>query len=481
MSYFVSLFNTLVLNKDNIRGLLLVSDGKLRRDLTFLQMIAIASGAVIGGWLAEAPYWFSVTGAGGAFVFPILAIFLIPVGLAFAELTAMLPFASSVDVWTTNAFGHKAGWFAQWMMFLIQVVEPPLMAFIFITAINYFIPIPPNMVVWVAIGMVFVWYIISNFNIGLTGKLATIFFFTMVIISLIVAVTFFSSGNWSYSNISNHGGLFPKGFRGIFVAFAVFALKFIGFEMTPTMIEETNFPAKKMSRVILSALFVPAILYFVVVLAMAGLAPWQEIANMSMPEPELVAKFGLPGIIAIAAIISGILHALTTLMGFWTSSARVLYGAAQLNQLPEIFTKLNKHGQPVVANLVVLGFSIFFCLFTGENWVQYIYAISCVAAGIIYFVCCLNVIVLRRKHPEWERPYRAPGGDWLFILGMLVGIWIIIGSTLELELGGYISLGIYIVIGILLNLLMDIYRKRDPEKHKLITLTPKDKASVGSK
>ncbi len=52
----------------------------------------------------------------------------------------------------------------------------------------------------------------------------------------------------------------------------------------------------------------PAILYFVVVLAMAGLAPWQEIANMSMPEPELVAKFGLPGIIAIAAIISGILR-----------------------------------------------------------------------------------------------------------------------------------------------------------------------------
>lgn len=457
-----------------------MSDGKLRRDLTFVQMIAIASGAVIGGWLAEAPYWFSVTGAGGALVFPILAVLLIPVGLAFAELTAMLPFASSVDVWTTNAFGHKMGWFAQWMMFLIQVVEPPLMAFIFITAINYFVPIPPGMVVWVAIGMVFIWYIISNFNIGLTGKLATIFFFAMVAISLAVAITFFLSGNWSFSNISSHGGFFPRGFRGIFIAFAVFVLKFIGFEMTPTMIEETNFPAKKMSNVILSALFVPAILYFIVVLAMGGLAPWQEISAMSMPEPELVAKLGLPGIIAIAAIISGILHALTTLMGFWTSSARVLYGAAQLNQLPEMFTKLNRYGQPLIANLFVLGFSIFFCFFTGENWVQYIYAISCIAAGIVYFLCCLNVIVLRRKYPEWERPYRAPAGDWLFIIGMLVGVWIIIGSSLELELGGYISLAIYIVIGILLNVLMDAYRKRDLKKYKLVTLTPEDKASIGS-
>lgn len=452
-----------------------MSEAKLKRNLTFMQMIAIASGAVIGGWLAEAPYWFSVTGAGAAIVFPILAVLLIPVGLAFSELTAMLPFASAVDIWTTNAFGHKVGWAAQWMMFLIQVVEPPMMAFIFITAINFFIPIPTNMMVWVAIGIVFLWYILSNFNISLTGNLANIFFFTMVGISLLVAFTLFTSGHWSFSNISNHGGMFPKGFNGIFVAFAVFSLKFIGFEMTPTMIEETNFPASKMWKIILSALFVPAILYFIVVLSIGGLAPWQEIANMSMPEPELIAKFGLPGIIGIAAIIAGILHAFTTLMGFWTSSARVLYGAAQLNQLPKIFMKVNKHGQPAFSNFVVLLFSVFFCLFTGDNWVQYIYAVSCIAAGLIYFICCLDALVLRKKHPDWERPYRAPGGDWLFILGMIIGIWIIIGSCLELPIGGYISLAIYVIIGLALHILMEVYRKRDPEKHKLITLTPADK------
>lgn len=452
-----------------------MSENRLKRELTFIQMIAIASGAVIGGWLAEAPYWFSVTGAGGALVFPLLAVLLIPVGLAFSELTAMLPFASSVAVWTTNAFGYTAGWFAQWMMFLIQVVEPPLMAFIFITALNYFIPVPPSMAIWIAIGIVFLWYILSNFNIGITGKLSTIFFFAMIIISLLVAISFYLSGNWSYKNISNYGGWTPNGFRGIFIAFAVFSLKFIGFEMTPTMIEETNFPAKKMSRVILSALFVPAILYFVVVMAMAGLAPWTEIADMSLPEPELVSRLGLPGIIGIAAIASGILHALTTLMGFWTSSARVLYGAAQLNQLPEIFTKLNKHGQPAAANFVVLIFSVFFCLFSGENWVQYIYAISSVAAGIIYIITCLNAIVLRKKFPQWERPYKSPGGNGLFILGVLVGVWILIGSVLELNLGGYISLGIYIAVGILLNMLMGVRRRKDPEKHKLITLTPEDK------
>jgi APA family basic amino acid/polyamine antiporter len=451
-----------------------MSDGKLKRNLSFIQMIAIASGAVIGGWLAEAPYWFSVTGAGSALIFPILAILLVPVGLSFAELVAMLPFSSAVDIWTTNAFGHKAGWAAQWMMFLIQVVEPPMMAFIFVTALNFFIPIPSNMVMWVAIGIVLLWYVLSNFNIGLTGRLASIFFFTMIVISVIVAFTFFFSGNWSTANLTSNGGFFPKGFNGIFIAFAVFSLKFIGFEMTPTMIEETNFPSSQMWKIILSALFVPAILYFFVVLAIGGMLPWDQIATMSMPEPELIAKFGLPGIIGIAAIVSGILHAFTTLMGFWVSSARVLYGASQLNQLPKAFTKLNKHGQPYIANLVVLIFSVFFCFFTGDNWVQYIYAVSCIAAGLVYFICCLDAMVLRRKFPNWERPYKAPGGDALFIVGMIVSIWIIIGSSLELPLGGYVSLIIYFLIGVIVHYVMEAYRKKHPDTYNLITLTPED-------
>ena len=39
-----------------------MSEPKLKRNLSFVSMVALASGAVIGGWLAEAPYWFSKVG-----------------------------------------------------------------------------------------------------------------------------------------------------------------------------------------------------------------------------------------------------------------------------------------------------------------------------------------------------------------------------------------------------------------------------------
>ena len=52
---------------------------KLKRNLSFFSMISLACGAVIGGWLTESPYWFELTGSSCAFVFPFLALLLIPV------------------------------------------------------------------------------------------------------------------------------------------------------------------------------------------------------------------------------------------------------------------------------------------------------------------------------------------------------------------------------------------------------------------
>ncbi len=445
---------------------------KLKKSLGMFTMVAIAAGAVIGGWLAEAPYWYSLTGPGAAFIFIILAIVLVPVGLSFAEMTAMLPFSSSVAVWTANATNYSFGWVVQWLMFLIQIVEPPICAFILTTALGFFIPFTTTQAMLVAIALCVVWYVISNFNVSISGTLSTIFFVAMIGISLVIAVVFFTSGHWSTDNLLGHGGWFPNGFNGIFLATGVLTIKYIGFEFTPTMIEETNFPVKNMWKVILAALFVPALLYGLVVIAIGGMAPWNELAGMNMPEPELIQMLSLPMIFAYLALLSGSLHGLTTFMGFWTSSARVLYGSAQLHMLPPTFSKVNKYGQPYWCNLAVLLFSVFFCIFSASNWVQYIYAVSCIAAGLVYFMVCFNTWRLRKTRPEWPRPYRAPFGNWFLFAGMAVSIWVVVASSLSLDFAGWMSLVAYMVVGMLVFPLMNAYRKNHPGEYDPIILTP---------
>lgn len=241
------------------------------------------------------------------------------------------------------------------------------------------------------------------------------------------------------------------------------------------MIEETTFPRSKMWKVILSALIVPAALYLVVVFAIGGMAPYDQIAAMNMPEPEIIAMYKMLPILGYIAVISGVLHAFTTLMGFWTSSARVLYGAAEMNQLPKAFSKLNKHGQPVLANTVVFLFTAFFCIFTAHSdssWVSFVYSMSNVAAGFVYFMCCLSGLVLRNKHPEWKRPYKMPCVVLFSIIGMLISLWVIVGSAMMMDLGGWIAFVIFCVVGIALYIGMSAYRKKNGMELK--TFTPAD-------
>ena len=82
----------------------------------------------------------------------------------------------------------------------------------------------------------------------------------MMVFSISVCLYFLFSGNWHVSNLtagSENGTMFAEGAGGFAMAMAVLSLKFIGFELTPTLIEETNIShAKKMWVVILTALII---------------------------------------------------------------------------------------------------------------------------------------------------------------------------------------------------------------------------------
>lgn len=434
--------------------------GSLKREISLLTLVSISAGAVIGGWVAEAPYWFKTTGAGSVLVFPILAVLLIPVGLAIAEMTSMMPFAAGPLAFTTLALGRDIAFWTHWMFFLVQVIEPPLISFIFATIVAYFTGASSFLFVkLLTVGFLFIWFVITMYNIGFIGKLANVLFVVMILGSIIVGVSFFASGHWSMANVTGSGGWFPSGWYGAGIGMAVLVLKYIGFELVPSLSEEVNFPKKDFWKVILCALIIPGILYTFAVLAIAGMAPWQTIAGWDLPEARIVTMYKLPYVVALIALGAGILHAITTMAGFWLSSARALYGFSQLGFMPKGLLKTNVKGQPWIANIVVLVLSLFFVLWTPPAWVLYTYSVSCVAGGILYLILMIDYWVLRKRFPDRERPYRAPGGVLGFAVGALISVWIVVGSLLVLPPAGYYSFGVFILIGIVVWLVGRKYQK----------------------
>ena len=97
---------------------------------------------------------------------------------------------------------------------------------------------------------------------------------------------------------------------------------------------------------------------------------------------------------------------------------------------------------------------------------------SNVAAGFVYFMCCLSGLVLRKKRPAWNRPYKMPCATLLCILGMLISLWVIIGSCMSMDLGGWIAFIIFCAVGVLMYAGMSIYRKKTGIELK--TFTPDD-------
>ena len=57
-------------------------------------------------------------------------------------------------------------------------------------------------------------------------------------------------------------------------------------------------------------------------------------------------------------------------------------------------------------------------------------------------------------------------------LGMLISLWVIIGSCMMMDLGGWIAFVIFCIVGAALYAGMTIYRKKNGEELK--TFTPAD-------
>ena len=136
------------------------------------------------------------------------------------------------------------------------------------------------------------------------------------------------------------------------------------------------------------------------------------------------------------------------------------------------FVKLNQHGQPQFANLIVGILSIYFTAFAPDAWVSYIYTIYGVVAGIVYLLVCLSFIRLRKTHPDWERPYRMKGGAFWGYYGILFCIWVIIQNALAMDSGAITVLIIYIVLGLAFWGYAKMQQKKDPQNWAPIVISP---------
>jgi len=184
---------------------------------------------------------------------------------------------------------------------------------------------------------------------------------------------------------------------------------------------------------IVIAVYVTANLAYYFVLGSAGIAASERVAADAMA--AMVGPTGAT-IISLAILCST----------FGAISANVLAG-------PRVFYAMARDGVffPALAAVhprfetpsrAIWALSLWAGLLTLTGGYEHLITMSGFSNWIFFTMVVVSVIVLRRRHPEWERPYRVLGYPFTVVVFVAVSSFFVVNTLVEAPTSSLLGLGI---------------------------------------
>jgi len=388
----------------------------------------VSLGSIIGsGWLLGALNAAEVAGPASILSWVLAAMMLSTLALTYAELGATYPVAGGAGRFPYYSHGPWAGFVAGWAGWLQAVFIAPVEI---LAALNYV-----NSVDWVhehfnmldngllnGNGLIVALIMMALFTaINLAGakflsdsNVVVVIWKTLVpaLAVVVVAGMKFDGGNFTAG-----GGFMPHGFHGVFVALTggvVFALQ--GFEQAVQLAGEARDPRRDISRAIITAMAIGAVLYSALQLVMiTAFDPANLLHGWEKPLGTGVSAYGAWYSIAIAVgagwlakvlLIDAVISPAGTGIVYVGTSARLSYALGEEREMPTVLSKTNDKGVPVVSILVAAAIG---CIAFGpfKGWKQLVEVVTG-STAIMYSFAPLSLAALHKLDPDRPRTYRAP-------------------------------------------------------------------------
>ena len=198
------------------------------------------------------------------------------------------------------------------------------------------------------------------------------------------------------------------------VALQSVVITFGGWQSALYFTEEDRDPRRNLPRAMIGGVAAVIVVYLLVNIALLAVLPIPDLARSTLPAAD-AAQIVLGGrgrqFITILSIVS-LAPLINAIMMIGT---RILYAMARDGMLPARAATVNAGGTPTVATLVTTAVAM---VLIATGTFQRLVAVASFFLAVNYFVCCLALIVLRRREPDAIRPFRAlglsrgPPGSW---------------------------------------------------------------------
>ena len=273
----------------------------------------------------------------------------------------------------------------------------------------------------------------------------------IVIIKLVVIALFILFG-FSFINYENYVPFVPEntgtwgvfGWSGVFRAAGVIFFAYIGFDSVSTAAQEAKNPQKDMPFGIIGSLIICTIVYIIFAFVMTGMVNYKDL-NVSAPAAIAIDAAGsslawLSPLIKIGAIAG--LSSVILIMAL--AQSRIFYTMSHDGLLPKLFGKVHPTYKTPYISTIITG--IVAALIAGLFPIGLLGELVSIGTLLAFAIVCLGVFVLRIKHPEIHRPFKAPLFPFVPIMGVIsaVGVMYFLPGDTWIRLIAWLAIGLLI-------------------------------------
>ena len=448
----------------------------LRRALGPLNLLTLGIGAIIGAGI------FVITGQAAAqFAGPAIVISFVLAGIAcafaglcYAEFASMIPIAGSAYTYSYATLGELVAWIIGWDLILEYAFGAATVAVGWSGHLRAFLhdvgwnlpPFPtsdftlfgmPMHLKYDYVGFLVIMVITTILVIGIKESAN----FTTAIVIMKVAVVcmfialaaaFLVSHSWQPNYWhpfipANTGEWGHFGWSGILRGAGVVFFAYIGFDAVSTAAQEAKNPKKDMPMGILGSLVICTVLYILVSGLLTHIVPYQE---LNVPDPVVVGIRVTGQQWATFLVEIGALGGLATVMlVMLLGQSRVFYSMSRDGLLWPWAGKIHPRFRTPYLSSIVVG--IFVAILATIVPLNVLDEMTSVGTLLAFVLVSAGVWVMRRTHPEVNRPFKTPMVPLVPILSILFSgalivflspatqirlvVWLIVGLVIYFTYG----------------------------------------------
>ncbi|MCZ2152233.1 MAG: amino acid permease [Bryobacterales bacterium] len=357
--------------------------------------------------------------------------------LAYAELGAMLPHSGGQYVYLREAYGPLPAFITGWVFFLIiNSGSIAAVSVVCATYLSYLLPGIPGLMRWAPVTLIFMLSAVNYLGVRQGALVQNLFtFFKLAGLALLVLGAFFfhgsSSLHWSMPESLSSTAL-SSAMLGAFLAYD-------GWHYIAFVAGEVIHPRRNLLWSLVIGVVAVMAVYLVVNIAYFHVLPIGVIAA-SERVAAASAEQTIGPLGAAIVTLTILLSTTGAANGAIMTSPRVYFTQARDGLFFRKLSEIHPRFLTPSASILTQGLWASFLAATGS----YVTLISYVLfiAWIIHALTVLGLIVLRRKHPEWERPYRVWGYPWAPLLFVAFAAWFVVTTLAARPASSIAGMGI---------------------------------------